>query len=95
MLENSVIEVCNRSVVRVTPSTPIAVAIRAMSDMHTTSVVVCEHGTPAGILTARDLPRLFDSHTDLSIPIEQVMAQPVTTCHGDITLLDALDTMLA
>jgi len=65
-----------------------------MSDMHTTSVVVCEHGTPAGILTARDLPRLFDSHTDLSIPIEQVMAQPVTTCHGDITLLDALDTML-
>ncbi|TLS74808.1 CBS domain-containing protein [Mariprofundus erugo] len=94
MLENRVGHIFNRHVVRVTPDTPVAEAIRAMADMQSTSIVICGARGPVGILTARDLPRLYEHHTDLSAPIQQVMTSPVTTCLQDISLLDALDIML-
>lgn len=94
MLENRVGHIFNRQVVRVEPETPIDEAIKAMADLQSTSIVICEGHGPVGILTARDLPRLYEHHTDLSAPIQQVMTSPVSTCMQDISLLDALDLML-
>ena len=94
MLESSVRQVCNKNIVQISPGHSIAEAISTMSAAHSTSVIISKNNLPIGILTARDLPRLFEQHTDFSIPVYHVMTSPVTTCHDDITLLDVLDIML-
>ncbi len=94
MLNKSVGDVCSVNAVHISPDLPIREAIRSMAVKRMTSVVICEKEVPVGMLTARDLPRLYENHIDFSTPVRHVMSHPVTTCQPDISLLDALDIML-
>ncbi|MBA1148758.1 CBS domain-containing protein [Ectothiorhodospiraceae bacterium WFHF3C12] len=78
---------------RVTPGSSVAEAVRLMNERNTGSVLVMEEdGTLIGIFTERDvLRRVIDGHLDYdSTAVSDVMSRDVACIRGNTTVEEAL-----
>src|SRR6185369_2607307 len=79
---------------RLPPDASLDSALTAMEATRATCAVVVAGRKPVGILTERDVVRLFLNAAD-NPPLSSVMTQPAITIDEDRTLAEAADTMNA
>ena len=76
------------------PTTSLSDVIKAMKEFHHSCLVVTDNETPIGIVTERDIVRLFGdlvgNGVSLAQPVEKIMSQPLVTIDANATLFDAL-----
>ncbi len=54
------------------------------------SVMIVKHQKPIGIITTKDVIRLLEQKSDLSLPIKDIITHPVITIHYKSTINEAL-----
>jgi diguanylate cyclase (GGDEF)-like protein len=76
------------------PSTPLSEIVRSMKDNRYSCIVITEQNRPVGIVTERDIVKIFAEHfeggKDLARDTSSVMSAPPVTIAEDTQLLDAL-----
>ena len=88
-------QVISRTVITVTPETPISNAVAIMVSSRISCLVVAEGEKPLGIFTERDVVKgasrglAFDSR-----PIREIMTSPVVTIPGSLNLYEAYNLLL-
>ena len=90
-------EVMSTDLITVAPSAMISQAVGAMSKAGVGSVLVLEDGVLLGILTERDVLRVFDQmHADPArvSPITKGMTRDPQTIDPEATVGEAMDRML-
>ena len=87
--------VMTRSVLSLPPGANLQQAVELMEDHHNNCVVVAENDYPIGIVTERDLVRLF-SEQDGGVDscLGEVMTCPVRTVPSETTVTEAAELML-
>jgi diguanylate cyclase (GGDEF)-like protein/PAS domain S-box-containing protein len=91
----SVAAVMTRTVLSLPPDASLQQAVELMEEHQDNSVVVAEEQCPIGIVTERDLVRLFSDSDDGVVPrLEEVMASPVQTVSTETTVTEAAELML-
>ncbi|MES0370764.1 MAG: CBS domain-containing protein [Mariprofundaceae bacterium] len=94
-LEQPVKQLATKDIVSVTPETSVLDTMKLMTQKRVTSVLVCQAGVLRGIITSRDLPRIFmNGESFLDMSVINVMTHPLDTCDEDETVLNALDMMI-
>lgn len=91
-----VVSIMSLTVFSLPPAAHLHDALNLMQTNHDTCVVVVESERPVGIVTERDIVRLYSNdpmRTD--IPISTVMSAPVLTIPLDNTINEAAERMLA
>ncbi len=87
--------IMSRSVFSMPPEARLHDALNAMQSHRDTCVVVVESGRPVGIVTERDIVRLYSSHPEwIDIPVRDVMASPVLSIPLDSSINQAAERML-
>lgn len=87
--------VMTRSVFSVRPESSLYEALDLMQSHHDSCVVIIENSCPVGIITERDIVRLYYNNPEQTeIPIRNVMSSPVLTIPLDSSINDAAETML-
>ena len=79
----------------VTADTSLRDLLLLMKAQRSGGVVICDDGKMVGIFTERDALRLMAQKSDLSVPVEQVMARNVSTLAADSTVGKAIQKMSA
>lgn len=91
-----VASVMSRSVFSISPEACLQDALDLMQGHRDTCVVVVEGERPVGIVTERDIVRLYSGNpkrTDM--PVSEIMSSPVLTIAVDHTINEAAERMLA
>lgn len=83
----------DRDFPRLPPSATLDEAVLAMENNRASSVVVVDGDRPLGIVTERDVVRLF-VESDRDRTLADVMSHPVATVSADTSLADAAQMML-
>ncbi len=87
--------VMTRSVLSLPPEANLQQAMELMEDHHDNCVVVTENQRPVGIITERDLVRLFaGTHNGIVPRLGEVMTSPVRSVCTDTTVTEAAELML-
>lgn len=87
--------VMSRSVFSMSPESSLREALDLMQSHHDTCVVVVEAGRPVGIVTERDVVRLYSSYPEQTeIPIRKIMSSPVLTVSIATSINEAAELML-
>ncbi|MDP3538401.1 MAG: EAL domain-containing protein [Azonexus sp.] len=89
---NDVNSLMDRLFPRLPPNAGLDTALTAMESARATCAVILEGRKPVGILTERDVVRLFLSAAD-NPPLSSVMTQPVITIIESSSLAEAAQTM--
>lgn len=85
----------SRSVFSMPPAGKLREALDMMRSHHESCVVVVEAGHPVGIITERDVVRLYSSDPEQTeIPVGKVMSSPVLTVSIDSSINEAAELML-
>jgi diguanylate cyclase (GGDEF)-like protein/PAS domain S-box-containing protein len=88
--------VAQRTGITLPPETPLKHALDLMQAQHKTCVVVVAESKPLGIVTERDVVRLFSSRTDwMDTTLGDVMISPVLSIVAGATTSQAAETMLS
>ena len=88
--------VMSHSVFSMTPQASLHDALNHMHSRLDTCVVVVEDGCPVGIITERDIVRLYSRNPERTgIPLREVMNSPVFSIKLDSTINDAAERMIA
>ncbi len=83
-------EIARTKVITAHPDDSLSAIAKSMVDHWISSVVVVEKGKPVGIVTDGIIFRLIaKGRNPLKLSAKDVMAQPVQTIHGNISLEDA------
>jgi diguanylate cyclase (GGDEF)-like protein/PAS domain S-box-containing protein len=91
-----VASVMSRSVFIQSPETSLREALDLMESRQDTCVVAVEAERPVGIITERDIVRLYSGNQErTNIPIREVMSSPVLTISLESSINDAAEQMLA
>jgi diguanylate cyclase (GGDEF)-like protein/PAS domain S-box-containing protein len=91
-----IISVMSRSVFKLPPDASLQDALDIMQAHRDICVVVAEADRPLGIITERDIVRLYSSNPErIGIPVREVMTSPVLTISQDNTINEAAERMLA
>lgn len=91
---NDVDSLMIRDFPRFAPDQPLDEALQAMLSQHASCAVITDQGKPIGILTERDVVRLFLEAHD-NPPLRRVMTHPVHSILADTSLADASERMAA
>lgn len=87
--------VMSRSVFSMSPSGNLREALDMMQSGRDSCVVVVEAGHPVGIITERDVVRLYSRDPEQTeIPVRKVMSSPVLTVPMDSSINEAAERML-
>ncbi|MDD2701903.1 MAG: PAS domain S-box protein [Sideroxydans sp.] len=87
--------IAQRAGIALPPETPLKQAIDLMHAQHKSCVVVVAEGKPLGIVTERDVVRLYSSNTDwLHTTLGDVMVSPVLSIPVGATTNQAAEQML-
>ncbi len=90
-----VASIMNPSVFSLPPAAGLQQALDLMRSHRDTCVVVVENSRPLGILTERDIVRLYSSSPGrVDIPLREVMTSPVKTIQLNHSVSDAAELML-
>jgi len=93
--KRQVAAVMTRSVLSLPPEANLQKAVELMEDHHDNCVVVTENQYPVGIVTERDLVRLFSEQEEgVTSSLGEVMTCPVRTVPSDATVTEAAELML-
>jgi diguanylate cyclase (GGDEF)-like protein/PAS domain S-box-containing protein len=93
---HSVVSVMSRSVLSLPPDSTLREALNLMQAQRDTCVLVVDDGQPVGIVTERDVVRLYSRNPGKTdIPLSRVMAAPVISVTVNTTLNEAAERMLA
>ena len=89
-------DVMSHAILTCRPDAPLRSAVRAMTSRHSRSVVVVENDRPVGVLTGRDVLRLYDKRWSggSDAVVRDLMSEPVITASPDLPLRQAADRML-
>lgn len=97
MLNEPIAHFMNRRVLRGEPETPLREVVRRMDAEVQSAFVVCEDGTPIGVITERDvvstLARVFGGVDHSSTCAADVMASPVHTLPETATMGEVVRIM--
>ncbi|TXT41694.1 MAG: hypothetical protein FD135_21 [Comamonadaceae bacterium] len=86
----------SQSVFNLPPHALLREALDLMQRRSDSCVVVVSDGFPQGIITERDVVRLYDTHTSPGeVPVSQIMTTPVMTIALDATVNEAARQMLS
>ncbi len=92
---HKVATVMSRVLCPLTPQHTLAQAIDQMRSSTGTAVVVTERERAVGVLTSRDVARLMAARVDVeSLPLGDIMSQPVLSLSVDATINEAAERML-
>jgi diguanylate cyclase (GGDEF)-like protein/PAS domain S-box-containing protein len=90
-----VLSVMSQSVFKIEPDTALIAAIELMKTHRSRCVVVVEAEMPLGIVTERDIVRLYSRNSQRAdMLISQVMSAPVVTITREATINEAAELML-
>jgi diguanylate cyclase (GGDEF)-like protein/PAS domain S-box-containing protein len=89
---NDVDALMDRMFPRLAPDAPLSAALTAMEAARASCVVILQGRRPVGILTERDVVRLF-AHVKGDPPLSAVMTAPALSIAQDATLAQAADEM--
>jgi len=78
-----------RDVIKVSPQTTLMQCAELMSQYRISSLLISENEVPLGILTERDLVRLFSQDVPLDKAVEGFMSTSLVTVHADSYYRDA------
>lgn len=88
--------VMSRSVSSLSPEACLRDALNLMQSHRDNCVVAVEAERPVGIVTERDIVRLYSGNSErIDIPLREVMTFPVLTISLDSTINEAAERMLA
>jgi diguanylate cyclase (GGDEF)-like protein/PAS domain S-box-containing protein len=91
-----VASVMSRSVFIQSPDASLREALDLMESRRDTCVVAVEAERPVGIVTERDIVRLYSGNPErINIPIREIMSSPVLTISLECTINNAAEQMLA
>jgi diguanylate cyclase (GGDEF)-like protein/PAS domain S-box-containing protein len=91
-----VVAVARRTIPALPPYANLMQALDLMQAQHETCVLVVEGDKPAGIVTERDVVKLYARAPEsVSVALAEVMTAPVLTIPGDATINQAAAQMLA
>lgn len=75
-----------------TESESLLSVIQTIADKHYSCALICEYEKPTGIITERDIVRLFaKDDLDENITVGEVMSRDPVCVNGNTTILEALD----
>ncbi|MBS1158567.1 MAG: hypothetical protein H6R15_986 [Proteobacteria bacterium] len=77
-------DIASRTVLTVTPDTPLEEAISRFAETHFSSLIVVDNDKPVGIVTERDLVRLMCLGSADKRPVRAVMSAPLMTVPYDL-----------
>jgi len=84
-----------RHILSLPPEANLQQAVELMEDHHDNCVVVTENQRPVGIVTERDLVRLYaEQDGGVVHTLDEVMTSPVRTVPSDTTVTEAAELML-
>jgi diguanylate cyclase (GGDEF)-like protein/PAS domain S-box-containing protein len=87
--------IAQRTGIAMPPETLLKQALDLMDSQHKSCVIVVAEGKPLGIVTERDVVRLYSSKTDwMDTTLGDVMISPVLTITVDATTSEAAEKML-
>ncbi len=92
--EKKVSEFMTSPVVTVPPSATVKEASQVMSEKNISCVVVESDGKPVGIITEKDITRLFSEGKSDGTPVEEVMSKPVIFTGVDANIEYVVRTMI-
>jgi CBS domain-containing protein len=89
-------DIMSREVVTIDPNASMAEAAALMGDKHIGSLIVVIEGTPAGIVTERDLLSgvLAKGKDPATIKVGEVMSSPLITVDASATIKQAAQAMM-
>lgn len=82
-------DIASRTVLTVTPDTPLEEAIGRFAEKHVSSLIVVENDIPVGIVTERDLVRLMCLGSARGRAVRAVMSSPLMTVPYDLDFSSA------
>jgi len=82
-------DIASRTVLTVTPDTPLDEAVGRFAEKHISSLIVIENDRPVGIVTERDLVRLMCLGSADKRPVRAVMSSPLMTVPHDMDFSSA------
>ena len=86
--------VMDRQMPRLPPEAPLEAAIASMLALGMDYVIITSVGTPLGIITERDMPRLLHEHPNPhAISVAQAMSHPVLSIAQNESVTTALEIM--
>lgn len=92
--EASLLQLCHRPLVQVTPDTSVAQCAELMTECNVSSVLVCEGETLQGILTDKDLrTRVLARHLSSDVAVSEVMTTHLQVASPQQDWLDAVCLM--
>ena len=79
----------------ITPDTTIEFAARRMYQRKISCLVVCDHDTPIGIITERDITRAYayERNKGFDMAVSEIMSDSLTTLPVDASCSDALSLL--
>lgn len=94
-LPKHVMEIARTKVITAHPDDPLSTIAKSMVDHWISSVVIVEERKPVGIVTDGIIFRLIAKERNpLKLAAKDVMAHPVHTIHGNISLEEAEDIFI-
>ncbi|OGR04659.1 MAG: hypothetical protein A2511_13435 [Deltaproteobacteria bacterium RIFOXYD12_FULL_50_9] len=90
----SIEKIMTREVVTISKGYAVSDAVKRMAEHSISCIVVEDDKLPIGILTERDIVRLFRKGEDVAkLTVDAVMSRPVETISADITVHEAANLM--
>jgi CBS domain-containing protein len=90
-----VMDIARTKVITANPDDSLSAVAKSMVDHWISSIVIVEKGKPVGIVTDGIIFRLIAKERNpLKLVAKDVMAHPVHTIHGNISLEDAEDIFI-
>lgn len=90
--KRTISEVLLNAKLKTAQQTETALDVISLIDSHVSdSVVIYDDTTAVGIITTKDIIRLFVNNLDLTLPIKEYMSSPLITVRHDISIHDTLD----
>ncbi|MFH1400290.1 MAG: CBS domain-containing protein [Nanoarchaeota archaeon] len=87
-------DIMSKSLISIAEDHMVAEAIDIMHKNRISCIIASSKSKPTGILTERDLVKIFATYRDLeAVAVSKVMSSPIISLEADTELSDAIDFM--
>ncbi|MCK4422459.1 MAG: diguanylate cyclase, partial [Candidatus Omnitrophica bacterium] len=85
--------IMTKSIITISPDSDVTKAVALMCDNGISCLVVTRNGSPAGIITERDIVKMVADKESFDKPVSEKMSNPLVTATPKTSLNKALDVM--